>query len=839
MAALLRGAYSDLTWRDVKLILAGSARKNDPSNAGWEEGALRYGSATQRYAFNHEYGFGVVDAKAAMDLAAGWTSLPPLTEESQASGDVSLAVPDLPSSGTPTTVTASITMGSGVQFTEFVSIRPSLTATAFRDLEIELVSPSGKVSVLSPHHLVGPGECKSLFGFLPGKCDPDGYVRFGSDKHLGEDPAGVWTLRITDHVHGGTAARLNAWSLTVYGHRESPAAPAIDSVSAGSEALAVTWTAPTNTGTSDITAYDLRSVRSDASDKSDSEWTVVDDAWTSTSGALEYTISALTGNVQYDVQVRGVNDGGDGLWSDTATGTPTTDEAPTIDAASPGVRSIAVAWTAPTNAILGTVTAYDLRYIRSDAPNKADASWTVETGIWTSGSLEYTLNPTTTPLVNGVSYDVQVRAVVGTDQHPWSGVRSATPRTTPGAPAIDAVTAGDRSLTVEWSAPASDGGADITAYDVRHIRSDATDKADDEWMVVDDAWTSASDALEYTVSGLTTDVQYDVQVRAVNDAGDGLWSATATGTPRTPPGAPEAVQVYVYVTGKLEVRWSSVDFDSVTGFKVQWRSGDQEWDASRSDEVDPATAQVEWWPTPDSSRYRHTLDGLRNGTEYEVRVIASNAGVDGNPSDVVGGTPQSDSTHAQAATFIENELISVYEDANPWLRVAFNWIDATYGQDDPYDQRTGIEFHLGEQIWGRVVHSCFNSAGADLHYSLWDARARYCHITRMNIVWDYIDVIPLITHELAHVLTLTNRLDGSPEVPLAIARLYFAEVDHGCDYRPAREVLADLLMVSVFGDAGLPVAAYWKHCRADETEGALGVVRTALAGEMPSWLAET
>ena len=404
------------------------------------------------------------------------------------------------------------------------------------------------------------------------------------------------------------------------------------------------------------------------------------------------------------------------------------------------------------------------------------------------------------------------------------------------------MTAGDRSLTVEWSAPASDGGADITAYDVRYILTSADETVDANWTIEDNVWTSASGALDSTVSGLTTDVQYDVQVRAVNAAGDGLWSATETGTPRTPPEAPEAVQVYVYVTGKLEVRWSAAESAPVTGFKVQWRSGTEEWDTSRSDEVDPATAQVEWWPRPDSRRYQHTLDGLRNGTEYEVRVIASNAGVDGNPSDVAAGTPQSDSTHAQAATFIENELISVYEDANPWLRVAFDWIDAANRQDDPYGQSSGINFQLGEQIWGQVVHSCFTSGGVDLHYSLWDARARYCHITRLLIAWDFVDVVPLITHELAHVLTLTNRLVGAHEAELAIARLYFAQVDIGCEgWLPARELLADMLMLSVFDDAGLPVAAYigGSYCHGDAWEGALGVVRTALAGEMPSWLAET
>ena len=39
VAALLRQANPDLTWRDLKLILAASARKNDAANSGWVEGA--------------------------------------------------------------------------------------------------------------------------------------------------------------------------------------------------------------------------------------------------------------------------------------------------------------------------------------------------------------------------------------------------------------------------------------------------------------------------------------------------------------------------------------------------------------------------------------------------------------------------------------------------------------------------------------------------------------------------------------------------------------------------------------------------------------------------------
>ena len=103
-----------------------------------------------------------------------------------------------------------------------------------------------------------------------------------------------------------------------------------------------------------------------------------------------------------------------------------------------------------------------------------------------------------------------------------------------GSPSIDAVTAGVNALTIEWSAPSSDGGSAITNYDLRHIQSDATDKADSNWTVVQDVWTG-SGALSHELTGLTAGAQYDVQARAVNANDDGPWSSTATGTPTIEP----------------------------------------------------------------------------------------------------------------------------------------------------------------------------------------------------------------------------------------------------------------------------------------------------------------
>ena len=99
VVALMRSANMNLTWRDVKLILAASARQNDSSDGGWEQGALRYGSDSERYTFNHDYGFGVVDAGAAVALAVDWsTTLPELRELTLASQGAPVNIPDAPAS---------------------------------------------------------------------------------------------------------------------------------------------------------------------------------------------------------------------------------------------------------------------------------------------------------------------------------------------------------------------------------------------------------------------------------------------------------------------------------------------------------------------------------------------------------------------------------------------------------------------------------------------------------------------------------------------------------------------------------------------------------------------
>ena len=100
-----------------------------------------------------------------------------------------------------------------------------------------------------------------------------------------------------------------------------------------------------------------------------------------------------------------------------------------------------------------------------------------------------------------------------------AGAQTAT---VPGPPTNLSATAATGSLTITWNAPGNDGGAPITAYDLRYGRGSAGQSVSD-WMELE---VSNVAALETTVTGLIGEISYGVEVRAVNSAGDGQWSDT-------------------------------------------------------------------------------------------------------------------------------------------------------------------------------------------------------------------------------------------------------------------------------------------------------------------------
>ena len=118
---------------------------------------------------------------------------------------------------------------------------------------------------------------------------------------------------------------------------------------------------------------------------------------------------------------------------------------------------------------------------------------------------------------------------------PWVFSGAATPapgKTLPSAPINLAVAPGDTSLTVVWDLPANTGGESPTGYDVRYIMTSEDETDDANWTEQLRAWTESSGVRSYTITGLETGVEYDVQVRAENSVGKGPWSATEAGTPQ-------------------------------------------------------------------------------------------------------------------------------------------------------------------------------------------------------------------------------------------------------------------------------------------------------------------
>ena len=86
------------------------------------------------------------------------------------------------------------------------------------------------------------------------------------------------------------------------------------------------------------------------------------------------------------------------------------------------------------------------------------------------------------------------------------------------------MTAGTAQLAIGWAAPADNGSA-ITGYAVRYKPAERGG-----WLLAD-AGTSG----QTTITGLTNDTEYEVQVHTVNAVGRSAWSESSTGTPNLDP----------------------------------------------------------------------------------------------------------------------------------------------------------------------------------------------------------------------------------------------------------------------------------------------------------------
>jgi len=214
--ALILEANPALTWRDVKHILASTARQIDAARApvsitlsnGSYVGEPGWVTNAAGFRFHNWYGFGMTDASAAVNLARTYTvgQLGTFANTGLiSSGAINIAIPDNSVTGSAPSILTVPT--NPVHVIEAVQISVTATHPAVGDLGIELKSPSNTTSVL-----------KNIRDGFAGSANLNGMVLL-SNAFYGENPAGTWTIKVVDGSGvNTTVGTLTGWSIRVYGH---------------------------------------------------------------------------------------------------------------------------------------------------------------------------------------------------------------------------------------------------------------------------------------------------------------------------------------------------------------------------------------------------------------------------------------------------------------------------------------------------------------------------------------------------------------------------------------------------------------------------------------------
>ena len=250
----------------------------------------------------------------------------------------------------------------------------------------------------------------------------------------------------------------------------TPAKPTGLTATVNDQQVTLNWTAPTNTGGSAITAYQV-------SQDSGTTWTGTGSTTTS------HTVTGLTNGTAYPFQVRAVNSQGNGAASDSVTATPATIPAkPTNLTATAGHHQVTLAWTSGGD---GGSAILEWHYSWDDGVN------------WAKTDSTATHYPVYLP-TNKTPYTFRVRGVNAKGLGPPSESVSATPR-------AFTATKGNGPATLNWSKlPANTA---IVGWEYRQRAGSGEYGA---WTAIPNSTTHTR---RYTVANLTNGTAYTFQVR--------------------------------------------------------------------------------------------------------------------------------------------------------------------------------------------------------------------------------------------------------------------------------------------------------------------------------------
>lgn len=364
----------------------------------------------------------------------------------------------------------------------------------------------------------------------------------------------AYVFRMTATNSIGTSA--NSSSSTAVTPAALPGAPTLGTLTPGAANVALTWTAPANTGGFAITDYTI-----EYSSNSGSTWTAfAHTASTSTS----ITVTGLTNGTSYVFRVKAVTSIGTGTASATSAAqlvaaAPGQPNAPTI---SNGNTQATATWTAPASNGCA-ITAYKIEY-----SSNSGSTWTV------FSSSVSTLSSTVTGLTNGTAYVFRVSAsnCMGFGAASAAST-SVTPNPTPAASSTLTVTgAGSSTVTLNWTAVVSSPA--VSDYLVEYSTDGGV-----TWSTYNDGTSTTTSA---TLTGLTVGQNYNFRVSAVNSVGVGTPSgSSASVAVATVPATPSVTPTVTVAPGNTAtVTWTNpTDGGSaLTSVDIQYSSnGGSTW----------------------------------------------------------------------------------------------------------------------------------------------------------------------------------------------------------------------------------------------------------------------
>ncbi|QJE97678.1 S8 family serine peptidase [Luteolibacter luteus] len=229
IVALMLSKNPNLGYRDVQEILATTAKKINPNDAGWSTNSAGFH-------FHHAYGAGLVDAAAAVALAENWENLGALVHESRSTG--SGQIPE----NTPNGLVKTFDFSSSNVRVEHVTLSVGINHSARGNLEINLTSPSGVTSRLATVH----GDSADNYSWT-----------FMTTHNWGESAKGIWTVTVSDRsgANNTSGGNLIEATLSVHGTNPPPKNPG-PLVKITSPANGTVFT-PGSTVTVEATATDL------------------------------------------------------------------------------------------------------------------------------------------------------------------------------------------------------------------------------------------------------------------------------------------------------------------------------------------------------------------------------------------------------------------------------------------------------------------------------------------------------------------------------------------------------------------------------------------------------